>query len=665
MKKFTVLLTIIIMIMSLHQPVSAQDKTELVRTDNNLEEMLEPIDYTNISGSTSDVSIADKSSNLIITLKRNSNVIDFINNNNLEVLAELGNEKIIIEVDELNYELIKSSLSQDVINIEENQKGKISANPNDTYYNYQWALPAMRYHNVWTKLQNTPLIYTCILDSGIMYHPDLANIDVRKGFNYYAEYGEGIDDNGHGTAVTGVITADTNNMKGISGVVKTTIIPMKVTNSNGNYLTSDLVKAIIDSADVGCGVINMSLSSTGSSYSEHEAIKYAISKGVIVVSSAGNDGNSSYNWPASYPEVISVGSVREGLGISRFSNYNNQVTVVAPGESILLPDMYSQDYAFWDGTSFSAPYVSAIAIALKSLDSSMNQSKFMNLLKSTSRNLGAVGYDNYYGHGLVNYEALLNSTKTIKEIKLNVYPRNIHYAQHDIFDPTGGKVRVYYTDNTSKDVNLTASMVSGIDMSTSNYGPQTATIVYGGKVTNFTIFVTKFRDVRWNSTYYSTVMDVVNKGFANGYQDGTFGVNDNITRAQAAVMLVNALGLDKSNKITPFKDVPTTHFAAGHIAAAVKAGILKGYNPTTFGASDYVTRAQLAVMVANAFNVPLNSNGIKVFRDVPTNFWAYSHIQKLVSQGIVNGTSDTTFNPDGLATRGQFSVFLSKAYKLK
>lgn len=146
----------------------------------------------------------------------------------------------------------------------------------------------------------------------------------------------------------------------------------------------------------------------------------------------------------------------------------------------------------------------------------------------------------------------------------------------------------------------------------------------------------------------------------NGYSDGTFRPGDKITRAHAAVMLVNALGLDHKGKISNFSDVPSGHWAEGHIAIAEEAGIINGYRDGRFGPGDNITRGQIAVMVSNAFNLE-QKGAYKNFKDVTNKHWAYKDIEILASNEIINGYGDNNFGPGDLTTRAHFSVILSKA----
>src|SRR5699024_3200404 len=122
------------------------------------------------------------------------------------------------------------------------------------------------------------------------------------------------------------------------------------------------------------------------------------SQGSIVVAAAGNDGSNEYQYPASYDGVISVGSVGPELKYSDFTQYNDKVDLVAPGENIFTTvdwakDPYANDYAYVNGTSFAAPHVSGIAALMSAVKPSISPDEFIEAIKTTSTDLGDPGYD--------------------------------------------------------------------------------------------------------------------------------------------------------------------------------------------------------------------------------------------------------------------------------
>ncbi|EHS54830.1 S-layer homology domain-containing protein [Paenibacillus sp. Aloe-11] len=152
-----------------------------------------------------------------------------------------------------------------------------------------------------------------------------------------------------------------------------------------------------------------------------------------------------------------------------------------------------------------------------------------------------------------------------------------------------------------------------------------------------------------------------------GFENQTFRPNDQITRAQFAKILVNALGLHPSDEGTTFADdskIPS--WAKAQVAAAANAGLITGYKEqgkTVFKANQVITRAEMAVMISKALNS--NASGsqgtVNPFRDTSSiPAWAQSSVNTAVSAGILNGYEDSTFQPDAEATRAETTAMIYK-----
>ncbi|MDW7659419.1 MAG: S8 family serine peptidase, partial [Bacillota bacterium] len=261
-------------------------------------------------------------------------------------------------------------------------------------------------------------------------HPDLDQADVRLGWDYLLADNCYRDSNGHGTAVSGIIGAETNNAEGIAGVCwNIAIIPLLVTYPDGSLFGSDLIYALYDAADVGCKVINMSLGGSVESDAVNTAIQYAWNAGCLLIAASGNSGTNAYHYPASYEHVISVGSVGSTLAYSAFSTFNDKLDVCAPGEGILMTfdDYYSpySRYVTGSGTSFSAPHVAGIVALAACLDPDLTTEKLELLLSTTSQDLGAAGYDPYYGHGLIDGGQMLACLSPVPTVSYQSHVQNI------------------------------------------------------------------------------------------------------------------------------------------------------------------------------------------------------------------------------------------------
>ncbi|MEO3864319.1 S8 family serine peptidase [Rheinheimera fenheensis] len=176
----------------------------------------------------------------------------------------------------------------------------------------------------------------CVIDSGLgLPHEDFnaANItgsnDIGTG-NWFDAGGP------HGTHVAGTIAA-LNNDVGIVGVMPNGNLKLhivKVFNDDGWGYSSSLAQAVDTCAQNGATVINMSLGGAGSSVTERNAMQAAFDAGVLLIAAAGNDGDTSMSYPASYDSVVSVAAVDNTKTLADFSQRNVQVELAGPGVNV-------------------------------------------------------------------------------------------------------------------------------------------------------------------------------------------------------------------------------------------------------------------------------------------------------------------------------------------
>lgn len=324
--------------------------------------------------------------------------------------------------------------------------------PNDPLYPRQ-------YHTIisnpqaWDYCTGSPTVVVGIVDSGcLINHPDLASniwintkeipdngidddnngyIDDVYGWDFvdapelsdiaigdYLYPDNNVEDeNFHGTAVAGIVGGVGNNGVGICGVawnIKLMIVRAGFLTIDGQgYLQDDdVAAALIYAADNGCNVINMSWGDPNYSPIIGDACAYAYSKGVTLVASAGNDPGPYLSYPAKLSTTISVSAINRTGTLAGFSSYGPDLDLVAPGEMVL--STYKLDptnqYFEQSGTSMSAPFVSGAVALLLSLNPGLNPSEVRSRLLTATNDLGTPGFDQYYGHGLLNTKKLLENT---------------------------------------------------------------------------------------------------------------------------------------------------------------------------------------------------------------------------------------------------------------
>ena len=183
--------------------------------------------------------------------------------------------------------------------------------PNDPLYAAQQYGPQLiQADRAWDTAQGAGVVIA-VVDTGVDFgHPDLQGQLLAGGYDFVNNDGDPADDHGHGTHVSGIAAAVTNNGVGIAGIAPgAKILPVKVMNSSGSGASSALAEGIVYAADHGAQVINLSLGGAGYSQTVQDAVDHAWSRGAVVVAAAGNNNSSLPFYPAWYAHVIAVASI--------------------------------------------------------------------------------------------------------------------------------------------------------------------------------------------------------------------------------------------------------------------------------------------------------------------------------------------------------------------
>lgn len=232
--------------------------------------------------------------------------------------------------------------------------------PNDSLWRTQWGLQLLDLPAVWQATTARSRVRVAVLDSGIdASHPDLAGV-VEPGIDLVDRDDDATDQNGHGTAAAGVIAARGGNGIGGAGVCGAcSLIPVRVLDRHGAGTTSMLAEGIVWAADRGAQVISMSLGSRTPTDSVRDAVAYAVSKGAILVASAGNAGTTFPYYPAADPGVVSVAATMPDDSLYEWSNRGPWVRLAAPGCNT-APGL-GGGFVDFCGTSSAAPVVAGLA----------------------------------------------------------------------------------------------------------------------------------------------------------------------------------------------------------------------------------------------------------------------------------------------------------------
>ncbi|QTH73090.1 S8 family serine peptidase [Pseudoalteromonas xiamenensis] len=254
----------------------------------------------------------------------------------------------------------------------------------------------------------------CIMDTGYtLGHEDLPNAGIT-GNDGYGSNDTGNwyhDGNGHGTHVAGTIAAIGGNSKGVVGVNPSGQLGLhivKVFNDQGNWAYgSDLIKAIEQCEAAGANVTSMSLGGSGSSTAERQAFEQSYARGMLHIAAAGNSGNSSLSYPASYDAVVSVAAVDSNENKASFSQYNNQVEIAGPGVGV-NSTWNDGGYKSISGTSMATPHVSGVAALVWSQFPECSNQQIRNALNASAKDKGVAGRDTSYGYGIVQAKAAVD-----------------------------------------------------------------------------------------------------------------------------------------------------------------------------------------------------------------------------------------------------------------
>ncbi|WP_161787034.1 S-layer homology domain-containing protein [Planococcus sp. CAU13] len=168
-----------------------------------------------------------------------------------------------------------------------------------------------------------------------------------------------------------------------------------------------------------------------------------------------------------------------------------------------------------------------------------------------------------------------------------------------------------------------------------------------------------FKDVPKGYWAHKEITELAEEGIIKGRLDGTFGPVESVTRAQSAMMIVRALDIPTANRPNPnFKDVNTKTSGYAEIAALVDMGVFM--KAEKFNPAQPASRAQIAKILVKAFELKGTSSKVKAFNDVPAGDSFRPYIDTLVTNSITTGTTPTTYSPYKNVTRVQMAVFIHR-----
>jgi len=320
--------------------------------------------------------------------------------------------------------------------------------PNDPHYRGtasppQFYIPQIMADRAWNDgyihaARGNPLVRVAVLDTGVDYtHPDFTTTSggtriltspagtgppLGGGFIVGRDFvppedNDPMDEEGHGTMVAGFIGAAADNSIGIAGVAwEPRLMPVRVLDEYGSGTNAMIVKGLAFAKANGANVVNMSLGGPVYSAALDAAVRDLAAAGIVIIAASGNE-SAEVCYPAALPDAIAVGSVDDQDRYSSFSNFGDELALVAPGEGPvgLVSTRWTGGYDAGDGTSFATPLTAGVAALLLSQNPDWAPETVRRRLVSTTDKVAPPspsvydgdGFEPHMGYGRLNaYHAL-------------------------------------------------------------------------------------------------------------------------------------------------------------------------------------------------------------------------------------------------------------------
>ncbi|RLQ96836.1 S8 family peptidase [Falsibacillus albus] len=311
------------------------------------------------------------------------------------------------------------------------------------------------------------------------------------------------------------------------------------------------------------------------------------------------------------------------------------------------------------GTSMAAPYVTGLLALYKEKFPSYTSAQLRNVLDANAKDIGAAGKDPLYGFGIAGYgENPISELPSSVRIDANengeaafAFDKNSSTKSVDIYR-NGTVLAQNILDDTWKDY---------IEKGTYQY--QFVFHQTDGTVTKQSLSVAMgspaFDDLAADAWYAPHMIYLYHNQILNGEGPNTLLPSKQITRGEAVALLGRAIGLNGEKRAIAFSDVGSQYFASGYIQSAKEKGILNGFEDGTFKPNQNVTRAEMAILLARAYH--LQDSAAVDYSDVNGNVTGETAIYELANAKITEGYPDGSFKPHEYMTRAKFSVFLARA----
>ncbi|MBI4347823.1 MAG: S8 family peptidase [Elusimicrobia bacterium] len=268
-----------------------------------------------------------------------------------------------------------------------------------------WGISRVKAEAAWKATRGAG-VKVAVIDTGIDFkHADLA-ANVKGGWSAVDKENPAnfMDDNGHGTHVSGTIAA-VRNSTGVVGVApEASLYGVKVLDGNGSGTFADVIAGIQWAAENEMQVANMSLGASRGTEALADAVKAAAKAGVTIIAAAGNSGGS-VGFPAAYPECIAVAASDVRDELAYFSSRGPEVAFIAPGVDVKSTYM-GGDYDTLSGTSMATPHVAGLATLATAAKNVRGEAAMRQALKAAATPLPGLSVEEQ-GAGMIDATKLV------------------------------------------------------------------------------------------------------------------------------------------------------------------------------------------------------------------------------------------------------------------
>ncbi|RLQ84889.1 S8 family serine peptidase [Planomicrobium sp. Y74] len=516
-------------------------------------------------------------------------IISFENDIDFEELEKMGAE-IHSELDAIS-SVIATLPEAVIMKANTDTDGSIKSISEDEIFKVAAQQPTWGYQHIKApsalKLGYTGKgVKIAVIDTGInASHPDLR---VAGGISMIGDSSPLTDGNGHGTHVAGVIGGLNNSIGVVGAAPDAEIYSVKVLGSDGAGKLENVLNGIQWAIDQKMDIINLSLTTENDIPELQELLKKAFQQGILIVGAAGNIETLTQEqedtlYPARYPSVIAVGSIKNDNALSNFSYQGPSVELVAPGQGINstysnAETITQEDYKVSQGTSVSTPFVAAIFAQYMEAYPHLSNTQLRETVKRSLIDLGVKGKDRSFGYGLV--QSIQVQAALFPDLKTNFwYTDSIQY----IFDRS---ITNGFPDGTFRP----ASSITRADAMTM------IGRAIGMQPDSSQHYFTDVSKTSYSAGYINKAYEL---GYIKGMPDGSFQPNAPIKRGDMAVIIERVFTFTSSGG-SSFSDVNESKYYAEAIQAAYENGIVQGFDDHTFRPEAAITRAENAVILSKS-----------------------------------------------------------------